>query len=410
MNTSMATRSAVQPLREKAIATASNETGSSLQHIKSAIFLSGLSVFAQLYLFQPLLPLLSQNFNTTPAESSFTVSASTIGMAAGLFVLAFLADSLSRKRLMSFSLLASSIVTLATSLVHNFGVLVFLCFLKGLLVSGVSAVALAYLSEEVKPSKQGMAISLYLAGNTIGGMAGRIIVGFLSAWVSWQWCVFVIGLVSLGIGLVFIRLLPPSRNFEPARIGFRPKLIQMTSFLKDRLVIRLYFTGALLVGTFVSIYNYLGFRLESAVFHLPHYVVAFIFLMYAIGVPGSFAAARWTDRFSAQRVIKAFIFALIIALALLLTTNTIVLTIGLALLTFSFFGAHTIASRMVSQHAVVAKSTATSLYWLFYYIGSSFIGSSSGTVLHDYSWAFFIGSLLVIAGLSFLLTWQIKSV
>ncbi|MFP7654421.1 hypothetical protein [Chryseobacterium proteolyticum] len=58
-------------------------------YIKLCIFLSGLSVFAQLYLFQPLLPLVADHFHTTVGDSSLLVSSSTIGMAAGLFFLCF---------------------------------------------------------------------------------------------------------------------------------------------------------------------------------------------------------------------------------------------------------------------------------------------------------------------------------
>ncbi|WP_344827773.1 hypothetical protein [Chryseobacterium ginsenosidimutans] len=53
--------------------------------IKICIFLSGLSVFAQLYLFQPLLPMVAEHFHTTVGDSSLLVSSATIGMAFLLF-------------------------------------------------------------------------------------------------------------------------------------------------------------------------------------------------------------------------------------------------------------------------------------------------------------------------------------
>ena len=73
-----------------------------------------------------------------------------------------------------------------------------------------------------------------------------------------------------------------------------------------------------------------------------------------------------------------------------------VLILGLGLFTFAFFGTHTMASRIVSAHAAFAKSTATSIYWLFYYAGSSLIGSLTGIVFTRYGWNLFVELLLVL--------------
>ena len=152
--------------------------------IRNCMFLSGLSVFAQLYLFQPMLSELCTSFRITPAMSSLAVSVSTIGMAAGLFVFAFKADSLSRHRLMGVALVLSSALTVLSAFAWNFPLLLVINFLKGAVLSGVSAVALAYLSEEVDASVIGLAISLYLSGNTVGGMAGRVMDLIVSCTVS----------------------------------------------------------------------------------------------------------------------------------------------------------------------------------------------------------------------------------
>ena len=67
------------------------------KQIRNCIFISGLSVFAQLYLFQPMLSYLCNDFDITPAMSSLAVSSTTIGMAVGLFIFAFKADAISRQ-------------------------------------------------------------------------------------------------------------------------------------------------------------------------------------------------------------------------------------------------------------------------------------------------------------------------
>lgn len=155
----------------------SREAVARFRLIRNCMFLSGLSVFAQLYLFQPMLSEMCRNFGVSPAESSLSVSASTAGMALGLIVMAFKADSVSRERLMGASLLLSSLLTIVSAFTDSYFLLLVLNLLKGMVLAGVSSVALAYLSEEVDKSMIGLAISLYLSGNTLGGMSGRVAVG-----------------------------------------------------------------------------------------------------------------------------------------------------------------------------------------------------------------------------------------
>jgi YNFM family putative membrane transporter len=381
----------MRPERQKAV-----KDSLRFSRIKFGIFLSGLSVFAQLYLFQPMLTLLCKQFDITPAHSSLAVSACTVGMAAGLFLFAFKADRFPRKRLMVGSMLISTFLTLLSALVSNFELLIVINFLKGVVLSGVSAVALAYLSEEVDARSLGLSISLYLAGNTMGGMMGRVGATLMSGWWGWQWATVGIGVGSLFLGLVFYKYFPASRHFEPGRVSTRQKLAHMGTFLKDPLIVKLYLVAALIMGAFVSIYNYLGFRLEAAPFSLPHYLIAFIFLMYMTGVAGSIVAGKWSDRFDAARILRVFMILLVPGLLLMLTRLLPCIILGLGVFTFSFFGAHTMASRMVSQQAREGKSTATSLYWLFYYLGSSFVGSSTGVALERWNWEVFTGCLFVL--------------
>lgn len=371
------------------------------RRIRLCMLLSGLSVFAQLYLFQPMLSDLCAHYALSATASSLAVSASTVGMAAGLFVLAFKADAVSRVRLMGVSLVTSSVLTLLSAFAFSFPLLLLANFLKGAVLAGVSAVALAYLTEEVDASVIGLAISLYLSGNTLGGMAGRVSGSLLSGWFGWQMAVLVIGFVSLLLGLAFVRLLPASRNFRPAAWPVRTKVRQMAHLLKDVRYWGMYVIAALSMGVFVSVYNYLSFLLESPAFGLPHYVVAGVFLMYTAGVAGSVVAGRLSDRHNPHVLLRYSLLLMLAGLWCLLVMRLDSIVLGLGLLTFAFFGTHTLASRIVSMQAQEARSSATSLYWLFYYAGSSLLGSATGLLLSGYGWEAFVLGLLVMVGVAF---------
>ena len=348
------------------------------KRIRNCIFLSGLSVFAQLYLFQPVLSDLCRDFQIDPATSSLAVSFSTLGMAAGLFIWAFKADTLGRAKLMSFSLIASAILTLLSSLAWNFPMVLALSLLKGMALSGVSAVALAYLNEEVSPAVLGTAISLYLSGNTIGGMSGRVCGALIAGWSSWHITALCLGLSALAIGIVFARRFPASLHFHPQHTDVRIKLRRMGSFLTHFAFLGLFLTAALILGAFVSVYNYISFVLEAVPFNLPHYIVAMIFLMYITGVAGSMCIGWLSDRHDAALLLKISLLLMLAGVLLLLVMKLWALIAGLGIVTFAFSGANAMSSRIVSIRAHRAKSSATCLYWLFYYVGSSIIGASSG--------------------------------
>lgn len=372
--------------------------------IRNCMLISGLSVFAQLYLFQPMLGELQASFGVSLATGSLAVSASTIGMATGLFLFAFKADTFKRERLMSLSLILSALLTITSAFMSHFVLLLLLNFLKGIALSGVSAVALAYLSDEIEPGKIGLAISLYLSGNTIGGMTGRVTGSLLAGWGGWQQAVWAIGITSLLLGYLFYWKIPASSQVSQNSISIKEKLQQMKDLLSKRLFIGMYLIAALAMGVFVSVYNYISIQLESPRYGLPHKMIAMIFVMYLTGVAGSIIVGKLSDKHRPERLLRYSLILLGAGLSMLLIPRLWALIAGLGILTFAFFSTHTIASRIVSVNASRSKSSATSIYWLSYYAGSSIIGSLTGIILTLFGWDTFVEILLMLTTLSYLIS------
>ena len=378
--------------------------------IRNCMLLSGISVFAQLYLFQPILSDLCRFFTITPATSSLAVSITTVGIAVGLLYWAFKADSISREKLMGISLILSSVITIVSAFVGNYFVLLVLSLIKGIALAGVSGVALAYLSEEVDTSKIGLAISLYLSGNTLGGMLGRVVATLVAGYGGWQLAALFIGIGSLIVGGFFCKMIPAGKNFSATPFTFREKIAQMRSLLTQPTFISMYMIAALSMGIFVSVYNYLpiffycypevynylSFLLESPLFALPHHLVAMIFMMYIAGIIGSVVAGSLSDKFAPEILLQGTLLLMGIGMSCLLVMKLWIIVLGLGILTFSFFGTHTLASRIVSIHAQNLKSSATCIYWLFYYLGSSLIGSLTGIVFVSNGWFSLVEILLLL--------------
>jgi YNFM family putative membrane transporter len=195
-----------------------------------------------------MLPMAAEHFKVSVGDTSLLVSSSTIGMALGLLFFAFKADSYSRKGLMTFSLISSALLTIISTWIPSLSLLIAIGIFKGFVVSGVSAVALAYLTEEVSAAVIGAAISMYLSGNTIGGMSGRILATILAGEIGWRNAVLVIGIESLILGVIFWKLFPESKFFNPQKTDYHLKVKQMKFFLTNPYMLRLYLLQPLLWG------------------------------------------------------------------------------------------------------------------------------------------------------------------
>lgn len=372
--------------------------------ITVGMLLGGFATFSQLYCFQSILPILSEQFQITPAKSSYVVSAATISLAVGLLITSLLSNRLSRRRLMSLSLLASSVFTIAAAFAPNYIVLVILCGLKGFALSGLPAIAMAYLSEEIEPFSLGPIMGLYIGGNIIGGMMGRVMTALLTSWISWQVAVGTIGVVCFIMGLVFLRLLPPSKHFHPRHPPVSKLWQQVKEHMRDPVLLLLFTFIGLMMGSFVSVYNYLGFRMKLSPFFLSDSVVGAIFSMYLVGFFGSYFSGSLAEKTGRRSLLWILVSLTLVGLWLMLANLLWVVIGGLALFTFGFFGAHSVASSWIGRRALHARAIASALYLFFYYVGSSVLGSATGVVMRKYGWTGVVEVLTVAIVLALLLS------
>jgi YNFM family putative membrane transporter len=79
------------------------------------------------------------------------------------------------------------------------------------------------------------------------------------------------------------------------------------------------------------------------------------------------------------------------------------LVIGVAAVTFGFFGSHSMASTWLTRRAGVAKGQASALYLFFYYIGASIAGPIGGMGWQASGWSGVVHILWAILGVGALL-------
>jgi len=365
-----------------------------------ALFSAGLATFALLYCVQPILPVLSQQFGVSPATSSLSLSISTGLMALGLLVTGPLSDAIGRKSVMVTALMLAAICTLLSATMTSWHGILIMRGLMGLSLSGVAAVGMTYLSEEMDARVVAFSMGLYISGNSIGGMSGRLLSGVLTDLFSWRIAVAVIGCFSLASALMFWKILPASRHFRPITLRPRNLLINFRLHWRDPGLPWLFAEGFLLMGAFVTLFNYIGYRLLDAPWHLSQAVVGLLSVVYLTGSWSSPKAGALTSRLGRGPVMLGATAIMLLGLLATAFNSLWLILPGMMLFTAGFFAAHAVASGWIGPRARRARGQASSLYLFSYYVGSSVAGTLGGVFWHNFGWrgiTLFISFLLILA-------------
>ncbi len=372
---------------------------SRFRRINVALFCAGFVTFVTLYDVQPLLPLFAQEFRVTPATASLPLSCATIALAVGMLIAGTVSETLGRRKVMSVALFLTSLLAMATFFSGSFESLLALRLLQGLVLAGVPSVAMAYLGEEMDAQSIGHAMGLYISGNAMGGMSGRIGSALLCQYVPWHTAIALIGVFSLLLSLVFLKSLPPSTNFRQRPFQLRYLFTSLYQHLHDPGLLCLYALAFLSMGGFISLYNYIGFRLLAAPYNLSNYQASLIFLVYLLGSFSSGVVGSLIHRFGRPFMIRLTLLVMLAGTAITLSTSLPVIVAGVGVFTCGFFSAHAIASSWVGRRARTAKAQASSLYLFSYYLGSSISGTVGGMFWLNYGWngVAALISLLIIA-------------
>ncbi|MCW3790485.1 MFS transporter [Paenibacillus sp. LS1] len=373
------------------------------RNISLALFAGGFVTFALLYSLQPLMPEISDTFSITPAHASLTLSVTTIAMALTMLFIGSLSDSVGRRFIMTAALVISSVIALLSAFSPGYTELLLLRIFQGVALAGLPAIAMTYLSEEIEPASLGYAMGLYISGNSIGGMAGRFISGVVTDWFSWRAAVGFIGILGLCAAVIFWLVIPPSRHFVKAAPGFKNPIPLLWSQCRNPRLLCLYGLGFLLMGGFVTLFNYIGFELTGEPYHLSQSIVGSLFVVYLMGTVSSTWMGRLADRYGRSHVLGIALGIILAGAVFTVHPALWVKIIGLALFAFGFFGGHSIASSWVGLVANQHKSQANALYLFFYYLGSSVSGTGGGLLYSHLGWIGIVGMIGVYVLIGFVL-------
>jgi YNFM family putative membrane transporter len=372
-----------------------------------ALFAAGVATFGLLYCVQPLMPEFSRQFGVSAAESALSLSLPSVVLAVTMLFAGSISDAWGRKRVMTLSLFMSAAIVLLAAIAPSWRSFLVLRALLGLALGGLPAVGMTYLSEEMHPESIGLGMGLYIGGNAAGGLGGRLIAGVLTDFFGWRVGLGAVGVIGVAAALLFVRYLPPSRRFIAQPLQLRSTLKRFGGLFRDPGLPWLFAEGSVLLGGFVAVYNYIGYHLTAPPYSLSQSVVGMIFGVYVVGMFSSSWVGHLAGRLGRRKVLWTMFVLELVGLGMTLLTPVWSIVVGIAIITFGFFGGHSIVSSWVGRRAGAAKAQASALYLFAYYFGAGVAGAVGGLFYAERGWRGVATFVAVLFGLGLLFAWRL---
>jgi MFS transporter, YNFM family, putative membrane transport protein len=344
------------------------------------IFVATANAFIVLYAPQPLLPLWTQEFNISIATASLAISITIISLAMSSFVFAQLLDQWDRKKVILFASILLIFPSMMIYISESFSSILFWRCMYGLIIPGILAVMMAYVSEEFPLNQRGRVMGVYVSANVAGGLLGRVISGPIADTFSWRTVFSIIAVYSMVVAFLVWKYLPKP-NYQRER--------QKQSFgihFKNPALIGTFTIGFSQFFAFISFFTYIPFYVAQPPFHLSNTQISLLYATYAFGIFSAPIAGMISDKIGRRWTMSMGHILGGIGIFITLWPTIPALVVGSSLLTLGNFASQSATTAYVTDMAADSRGAATSLYLVFFYLGGSLGGWIPGLLWENYGW------------------------
>ena len=380
--------------------------GTSTLHLQIGVFVLVASAFTNIYITQPVLSVLQQEFSSDIVTVSFTVAAVILGMALTTLPFGILVDRFPIRPIIFIGGLAVALAGAIGSVTQDLDTLIALRFVQGLFIPALTSSLAAYLAKNLPVERLSVVMGSYISATVLGGLGGRLLGGWIHTPLHWRYA-----LVSAAVLLVIATLTTLYSLPQTADHQTRHKKPDQSVKMGVRQILgrwdlwRSFLTAFGAFAVFSSLFNYLPFHLGSPAFNLSIDAITTIYLVYVIGIfIGPFAGGL-VNRIGGGTTLLGGSALMALALAAVLLPSLIAIVVGLFILCAGFFTIHSAAVGGLNRRLSSGQGRANALYMLFYYIGGWVGISLSGLVYDFFGWqgmilfCFSLLSLPVLAGI-----------
>ncbi len=350
----------------------------------ATLWFATVAIISDIYVAQPILPLLSVSFGVSHTVASLAVSLNILALALALLVYGPASDYVGRKPVMVATGFLLVVPTLAIAFTHDFTAFLLLRTIQGLFVAGIAAIAMAYINEEFSSAIVGRMMGVYVSGMVTAGFLGRVLSGVLAGIFNWRITFIVFGILNLLGSWLLFRFLPASKNFKRSA-GLHNAYREMFKHFKNRRLTGAFIIAFMLFFTFTGAFTYVTFYLSAPPFNLSTVALGLIFTVYVSGVLSPVAGSL-SGRFGRRAVMGSGLFIAALGISLTIIHSLPVIIFGLLLLCAGLFSIQPAAGAFIGDNATSSKGSATSLYLFSYYIGGSAGALLPGFLWDAYGW------------------------
>lgn len=333
--------------------------------LQVAVFTLVSAAFTNIYITQPVLPVLQQEFAADLVVVSLTVSAVILGITCSNLPFGFLADRLPIQRIVLVGGVCVAFGGVVCALSHDLWTLIAARFLQGVFIPALTTCLAAFLAKTLPIDRLNVVMGSYVAACVFGGLGGRLLGGWLHPPLHWRYAFFSAAALVLAAAVNAFRQLPraPAAGARPRDAhGYRDLLARPE-------LLRIYCCAAGSFGIFSSIFNYLPFRLNGPPFHYSTELTTLLYVVYVVGIFIGPSAGRFSNRFGSGNTMLGGAIVIGVSLGLLGVPSLPTVIGGLLTACAGFFAVHAAAVGSLNRKLASGQGRANALYMLFFYIG-----------------------------------------
>lgn len=338
---------------------------------------------ANIYITQPVLPVLQDEFASTALTVSYTVAAVILGIAVANMPFGALIDRLTIRPIILAGTLAVASMAVVCAATGSLWLLIGARFVQGLFIPALTTCLVAFLARTLPPERLGAVMGSYVSATVIGGLGGRLLGGWLHPPLHWRYA-FISAAVLILVAGVMTLLALPKETSQPATSKRRVSYLRLLGRWD---LLRIYLVSFSGFFVFSSIFNYLPFRLEGPPFNLGTEWITLLYLTYLVGIFIGPAAGRLSDRVGGGPTMIGGTLVMACAAVLTLASSVTAIVMALLCVCAGFFALHTAAVGALNRRIDGGQGRANALYVLFYYLGGWVGITVCGLVFQSAGWS-----------------------
>ena len=359
--------------------------------LQLAVFALVSASFTNIYLTQPVLPVLQNEFGVNPVQVSLTVSVVIFGIVLSNLFFGFLSDRFPIHPIILTGGLCVASGGLVSALTHNFIVLIAARLFQGIFIPALTTSLAAWLARTLPGKRLNVIMGSYVSATVLGGLGGRLLGGWIHPPLHWRYAFFSASAFIVVTMLLAILILPRTHVKRTQTRDIDESIITL---LKRKDLLLVFSCGAAGLLMFSPVFNFLPYRLNGAPFNFSTELVTLVYLVYVLGIFLGPLAGRFSNRFGGGNTMIAGTGILGLSLVILLIPSVAATIAGLLGICAGFFTIHAVAVGLLNQKLTSSHGKANALYAMFYYAGGWLGITGAGFAFQHAGWNGVVGFVM----------------